>query len=329
MRHYPVEKKFEQILTLAGLPVKEVLQRANLSLELFNSENPVLTTEEYFNFMKAIESFSVSDELVLQLSTADSIETFSPPAFAAYCSKNALHCLLRMAEYEALFCGIDFNIEETDDTISLEIKAMDSELVVPRLLILIKMIFIVHMIRKASNTMVIPNSLMTQYSMEVPELQSFFGIPIALGKKNQIVFKKEDMLLPFLSENESMWTYFEPELTRRKQELDLDESFSGQVRNCLVELLAGGESSILAVAKKLSISTRTLQRKLQQEGTNFQQQLNHTRELLAKNYIKDQQLNVEEIAFLLGYQDVSSFQRAFAIWTGKSVSEYRKGMKEA
>lgn len=87
MRHYPVEKKFEQILTLAGLPVKEVLQRANLSLELFNSENPVLTTEEYFNFMKAIESFSVSDELVLQLSTADSIETFSPPAFAAYCSR--------------------------------------------------------------------------------------------------------------------------------------------------------------------------------------------------------------------------------------------------
>lgn len=67
-----------------------------------------------------------------------------------------------------------------------------------------------------------------------------------------------------------------------------------------------------------------MQRKLTQEDTSFQKQLNKTRELLARNYISNTDMSSDDIAFLLGYQEVNSFLRAFSVWTGMSVSEYKK-----
>ena len=121
-----------------------------------------------------------------------------------------------------------------------------------------------------------------------------------------------------------MWKFFEPELKKRLGELETDDSFSARTRSALVELLPAGKAAIEDVADALGISKRSLQRKLKDEDTTFQKQLNHTRELLAKNYIQNTKLSSEDIAYLLGYQDLNSFFRAFSIWTGKSVTEYKQ-----
>lgn len=99
---------------------------------------------------------------------------------------------------------------------------------------------------------------------------------------------------------------------------------NARVRSALMELLPGGECTIDDVAKKLGYSKRSLQRKLQEEDTNFQKQLSHTRELLAKTYLANTDMTTEDIAFLLGYQEIGSFIRAFAVWTGQTVNEYKK-----
>lgn len=65
-----------------------------------------------------------------------------------------------------------------------------------------------------------------------------------------------------------------------------------------------------AVSKKLGTSTRTLQRRLSDEDETFQAILNRTREALARHYLKRPDLTASEIAFLLGYDDPSSFSRA-------------------
>ena len=72
------------------------------------------------------------------------------------------------------------------------------------------------------------------------------------------------------------------------------------------------------------LSRRTLQRKLTDEHTTFQQQLNSTRLLLAQNYLRDSERTNDDIAFLLGYEDTTSFLRAFSTWTGQTVTEYKK-----
>ena len=121
-----------------------------------------------------------------------------------------------------------------------------------------------------------------------------------------------------------MWEFLEPELQKRLYEMEKDDSYSARVRSALTELLPGGMSNIDDVAAKLGISKRTLQRKLTEEDTSFQKQLNGTRELLAKNYLRNTDMSSDDIAFLLGYQELNSFLRAFSLWTGMSISEYRK-----
>lgn len=106
--------------------------------------------------------------------------------------------------------------------------------------------------------------------------------------------------------------------------MDIDDSYGKRVRNVLVEILPRGEFSIEDVARALGISKRTLQRKLKVENTNFQQQLNATREMLAKNYLLNTSMTTDDIAFLLAYQETNSFLRAFNTWTGMSVQKYRE-----
>ena len=102
-----------------------------------------------------------------------------------------------------------------------------------------------------------------------------------------MTISKEDALRPFISHNDAMWEYFEPELRRRLSELDIDDTYAARVRSALIELLPAGEGSIDHVSSKLGCSKRTLQRKLKEEDTTFQKQLNHTRELLARHYLKN------------------------------------------
>ncbi|NKI18703.1 helix-turn-helix transcriptional regulator [Spongiibacter sp. KMU-166] len=106
----------------------------------------------------------------------------------------------------------------------------------------------------------------------------------------------------------------------------LDEiSSQGSLKSCVVDVLIGSPGafpSIEQVAKKLEMSTRSLRRKLQQEGTSYQDLLQEVRLGLAKQYLRDK-LSVEQIAELLGYSETSAFSRAFKGWTGKAPQEFR------
>ncbi|MCG8342552.1 MAG: AraC family transcriptional regulator [Chlorobiales bacterium] len=82
-----------------------------------------------------------------------------------------------------------------------------------------------------------------------------------------------------------------------------------------------------AVSRKLFISTRTLQRKLKQEGRSFQDLLHKTREELAKYYLKTSNFSEAEISFLLGFEEPNSFFRAFHVWTGKTPEQLRKTLQ--
>ncbi|CAA0093549.1 putative HTH-type transcriptional regulator [Zhongshania aliphaticivorans] len=80
--------------------------------------------------------------------------------------------------------------------------------------------------------------------------------------------------------------------------------------------------SIVEIAQELSLSTRSLRRKLQHEGTSYQDILKEVRLKLAKQYLKDS-FTVEQTADLLGYSESSAFSRAFKSWTGRTPQDYR------
>jgi AraC-like DNA-binding protein len=84
-----------------------------------------------------------------------------------------------------------------------------------------------------------------------------------------------------------------------------------------------GEPRREVVAQTLHLSQRTLQRRLQEEGTSYQQLLDDTRRELAEQYLGQVDLTLLEVAYLLGFADPSNFFRAFRRWFGETPGEYR------
>lgn len=78
------------------------------------------------------------------------------------------------------------------------------------------------------------------------------------------------------------------------------------------------------ICAEFALSERTLRRRLEDENTSFQQLLMQTRKQLAERYLQSTQHSVQEIAWLLGYQDPSNFGNAFKRWQGISPSEFRQ-----
>ena len=99
-----------------------------------------------------------------------------------------------------------------------------------------------------------------------------------------------------------------------------------QARQVLCRLLPQGEPKRETVAQTLHLSQRTLQRRLQEEGTSFQALLDVTRRELAEQYLAQPNMTLLEIAYLSGFADPSNFFRAFRRWFDETPGEYRARM---
>lgn len=319
-----LDRKFADLIESVGISITEALKRSDLPEDLFSHQIPSLTAFEYIRFMEALKELSIDDYTPIEIGTIENLETFSPPIFAAYCSKNALTCMKRLSTYKKLIGPLVFLINENEDDITLEMTFVNEENELPEFLVASEMVFLVQLMRSATKIHIMPKEVMTKYNLNNDNYEKFFGVRPRIGQRNILTISKEDAFRPFISQNDSMWEYFEPELRRRLSEIEVDDSYAARVRSALIELLPAGEGSIDDVSLKLGCSKRTLQRKLKEEETTFQKQLNHTRELLARYYLKNSHMVTDDIAYLLGYQDLNSFVRAFHIWTGMTISEYKR-----
>jgi AraC-like DNA-binding protein len=81
--------------------------------------------------------------------------------------------------------------------------------------------------------------------------------------------------------------------------------------------------SLEVSAQHLGLSTRTLRRNLENEGTSYQALMNNFRLDLAREYLKSEHLTPKEIGYLVGFKNISAFRRAFKAWTGKTVQQFR------
>src|SRR5262249_47426807 len=100
-------------------------------------------------------------------------------------------------------------------------------------------------------------------------------------------------------------------------------SFRAQVENAIVPLLPHGKARAAEIAEHLGVSQRTLARRLAGEGATFSDLLETLRGDLARPYLGDDGPSISQVAWLLGYQEVSAFTHAFKRWTGMTPREAR------
>ncbi len=313
-----------------GINVTNILRRAGLPDDLFNRENAILSTDEYFRMWKGIEEESNDPLIPLNMGKIISVESFDPPIFAAFCSPDLNTALERIGRYKKLVCPMTLDLERKSDSTTMIVKWLDSTIEAPTSLYAGELVFFVQLARMATRETISPMKIITpKLPDKLDNYVAFFGTPLVKGDKLSITFSARDASRPFLTVNQHMWKFFEPELQKRLSELDNNATIADRVRGALFELLPSGDSSIESVSKKLGTSKRTLQRRLSSCGETYQAVLNRTRTDLACHYLENPELSGTEISFLLGFEDPNSFFRAFHSWTGKTAEQVRRSVENS
>ncbi|MEH6564920.1 MAG: AraC family transcriptional regulator [Halopseudomonas sp.] len=151
-----------------------------------------------------------------------------------------------------------------------------------------------------------------------------FDCPLSFGADtHSLHLSREVMEMPLASANDMLAQLHDRFAGDYLARFEADP-VTHQARQVLCRLLPQGEPKRQAVANAMKVSTRTLQRRLQEEGISFQQLLEKTRRELALQYLGQPQLTLFEIACMLGFADPSNFFRAFKRWFGLPPGQYRE-----
>ncbi len=320
---YAIDTTWRTLLHDLGVRPADVLRRAGLAYDLLAQPSVRLSTEDYYRLWNGIERELGDPLLPLRLCEAVRAESFSPPLFAALCSPNLIVAARRIGQYKALIGPIRFTVEEGANLATIEME-WPSTIPPPASLVTMELLFIVTLARMGTREPIRPVAVTTPQPLEPAEAYAaYLGTRILYGAVPRVIFDRLDAMRPFLTSNDALWAAFEPDLRRRLFELQDNATTVQRVRAVLLEALPSGLVAVEAIAAKLALSKRTLQRRIEAEGSSFAAILAQTREALARHYLQETRLPAAEIAFLVGFSETASFYRAFRTWTGKTPDSFR------
>jgi AraC-like DNA-binding protein len=186
----------------------------------------------------------------------------------------------------------------------------------------------VRVCRALTNRRLVPQAirLVHHRSDDPSEFERFLNCRITFGADvDEIVFAREAESLPVVGAdpylNQVLLRTCEEALSHRRSNAS---SLRASIENAVTPLLPHGKAHLRAVADQLGMSVRTLSRKLHQEDLTFPEILHQLRSDLALHYLADPSLSISQIAWLVGYGNVSSFSHACKRWTGMNPARMRE-----
>ena len=310
-----------------GISPLAVLRQAGLPSSLFRQEKILVSTGEMFELYRAISEIGADPALGLKIGTEQRIERYDPIAIAALCTRSFRDALQRLARYKQLTCPEKVDLTEQGEECSVEFKwllAQDLD-EVPPLLTDTCFAWILSIARRGTGHSLKPRRVEFRRPESHRALyEEHFECPVVFdAPQNLLVFDKADLDEPFLTYNADLLAMVAPQLEAELTERLAHKTIAEQVKGVLKRLIAGQRPGLQDVARQLHLSTRTLQRRLTEEGVTFQQLMQEARRELAQHYLLNSSLELNETAYLLGYEDANSFFRAFHSWEGTSPGEWR------
>lgn len=152
-----------------------------------------------------------------------------------------------------------------------------------------------------------------------------FGAPVKFGRRtNAMAFRRSDLDAGMPNQDPYLFSVVRPFLESRCQPTSDPQVFAAQLRHEIKAHLRNGLPSLKDLSDIMGMSESAVQRLLRSNGMTFADVLRAAREELAIHYLTRSDLSLTEIAFNLGYSELSAFSRAFRSWTGVSPQRYRR-----
>jgi AraC-like DNA-binding protein len=309
-----------------GLSAAAILRRAGLPQAFADQPRVLLSTKELFALWRAVAEVSGDPAIGLLLGSENRPERFHPVSLAALSAENFGAAVDQMARYKQLTCPEEITQSKEEQDWSIQFRWLLADEVEPPVLVECCFAWVLSIARHGTGTRLSPLRVeFVESRAHRKTIERHFGCPVVSGAaRNAIVFRAADAERPFVTRNAELLAILAPQFEQELMQENKEENFVERVRLAIQQKLTGRRPTIEAIADGLHVSPRTLQRRLQDEGSSFQRLLDEARHQLARQYLNNSVLELNEAAYLLGYEDGNSFVRAFRTWEGVPPARWRE-----
>ncbi|WP_203300291.1 AraC family transcriptional regulator [Marinobacter sediminum] len=154
--------------------------------------------------------------------------------------------------------------------------------------------------------------------------QSRWRCPVHFSaEEDSLTFRKELLNTRLRQPDPLLRKTLEAHALTQLASLDTGSDLTSKVKHSIQQQLMQGVTRQDVVADELGMNSRTLQRRLSQEGVSYQKLLDEVRQTMAEDYLLNSELAIPDIALRLGFSETTSFHRKFKAIKGKTPGEFR------
>lgn len=313
-------------LATLGIDVGEVLRLAKLPKSLLHEGKVGVTTREYFAIWRAFEKVGAPADLGLQIGTAG-----PPPGKHDVASIAALHsanfgdAIAKVARYKRLVCPALWTLKTQGAIAHLNFRWLQSEVEAPALVTDGALAYVASLFARGTGRRFSPIRVeLTRRNRHKQMLMRYFECDVQFNRPlDCLVFKSKLLNESFLTHNPELLDIMVPSLESALRRHAAEPSWVNLTTEAIGRIMQGRRPGIEVVARELCVSSRTLQRRLEDAGTTYQQLLDQLRHAVANSLLATTDMRTGEIAFLLGFEELNSFTRAFQRWAGSTPNQWR------
>ncbi|MFP3383940.1 helix-turn-helix domain-containing protein [Tritonibacter sp. SIMBA_163] len=325
---FPFVKTLKGCCAVLQVEPEHIMRRAGLPVEMLAHEERGVSGHQIFALWEATFAEAGSLERAFYLAKTSARTPFKPALLAFSCSPDVVTGLERLNVFKPLVAPVQITCARMEGRTRVIITSTLPDCPIPAATSVFELVFFLEVIRACTAHHVVPITVTLPASvlaldLDLADLEAEVGCRITMGKSLSFLLSAEDSTRRLISEATEVWPAFEKELRRQMLDWRASQPTSARVKSALLELLPSGHSTADSVCRQVVMSKRTLYRHLAQEGVTFQSVLDETRTELALHYLRQDDISVEEISYLLAYSDPNSFYRAFRNWTGLTPLQAR------
>jgi AraC-like DNA-binding protein len=318
-----------QVISDLGLDPQSLFTKAGIDVSLRLDISARVSAQQMDDLVWHAQQQSGDDAFAFKLAAHLHPSYLGPLGYAWMTSSTLRKAFQRLSRHAALvYDELRIQREDRNGEFHVTIESNETGLHDPALREHDKMAIAVQLCRLVHGDSFSPSRICFRYpaSGNTAAYYEFFRCDLAFKEK------VTELVMPVEVADEKL-PGFNPQLVHTFDELIIDylrqrdlADIVGRTRGAIYEELPSGEVSLEKTAAMFNMSSRSLARKLEDEGKSFKGLLTEVRRELAEKFIRDPSLTLTEITFLLGFSEASSFSRAYKGWTGSAPSAHRESL---
>lgn len=317
---------FLDFLKLRGIDPAPIMTACQFSEEKFATPHTFLTRTECLHFLDQVLKHVDEPGIGLAFGAYLNITNHGFLGYAIMCSedlRHAINLVLRFLKIRTQL--VKLTLRESNDNASIVVDVLLGDDRMRQFLLEILASNLIAMMRSLlPNTDIKPEcNLKYDAPVHAEMYTDMLKIPIRFSaQENSVTFNARNLKEPIPSADKYALSLVESQLTSLLDNFEEDHALERTIAK-LIRTGEGYHLSLEDTAKRLHMSSRTLRRKLKEKDTSFREIKEKVYQDAAKDYLKNSELSINEIAFLLGYENPANFINAFKRWFGLTPSAFR------